>query len=267
MNIREALEDLCVNVRNERSSFRPSTNLTNRAAWVINKITEMELTYTLDAFLPSRFYLPFFAETEEADPRYYNIIVKFPSVDPENEESVIFTAHHDISNPNSQNCQDNSASVVNLLKLCSILKEKNDLNRNVYVVFTDGEEFGGKGACRVSEQVLKGEFGQLKYIVNSELTAFGEFIWAERSREFSSLRRKLIECTEGEFYEKFVPFNDSFVFRAFNIDSICLGILPKNNQGELETRYWHICHSEHDTIQQANYDHMERYVQFLLKLI
>ncbi len=266
MDIKTTLEDLCLNIKNEQSSFRPSPVVTNRAQFIMNKITEMQLTYKLDAFLSSPFYRQPVISDERGEYKYYNIIVKFPASNPEIEEGVMFTAHHDVNNIESNNCQDNTASVVNLLRLCFYLKDKNDLKRNVYIVFTDSEEFGGKGALRVSEQIINNEFGKLQYVVNSELTALGEYIWSEKTPDFSPLKRKLEESLE-KMNEKFCPFNDSFVFRGMGIDSICLGTLPKDENGRLKTEHWRICHSNDDKIEQANYDHMEQYVQFLLKLI
>lgn len=267
MDLRTTLEDLCLNIRNERSSLIPSPVVPNRAQFIMNKLTEMEIAYTLDSYLPHAYYNQPIRSDERGDFKYYNIIVKFPAADTAVTDSIMFTAHHDINNPTSQNCQDNTASVVNILKLCSLLKEKNDLERNVYAVFTDCEEFGGKGAFRVCEQVHEGYYGRLKYIVNSELTAFGEYIWSERVPVASPLRRRLVEKLET-LYEKDCPFNDSYIFRRMGgIDSICLGTLPKDEAGRLQTEFWHICHSDRDVVTQANYEHMEAYVQVLLSLV
>src|SRR3990172_12415244 len=79
-----------------------------------------------------------------------NIQVFFPAKGKnKTNETLIFTAHHDIANPDSENCQDNTASVCNLLDLCKKVSEMEIRQKNVYIVFTDCEEIGGKGMNRL----------------------------------------------------------------------------------------------------------------------
>jgi hypothetical protein len=62
-------------------------------------------------------------------------------------------SHHDVNNHRIDNANDNSASVINAIMIKKLLPSIN-------VILLDGEEFGGIGSQRVSEQINK---GKLKY--------------------------------------------------------------------------------------------------------
>ena len=113
-----------------RSSFeRQPDPITERVKYLIIQLTLMGVEYTQDIF-------PFIENYPE---NYINLYVHFKAKNPEVKETIIFLAHHDIANPFSENCQDNSSSVCNLLEFCSILKDK-ELEKNIIVCFVDGEE-------------------------------------------------------------------------------------------------------------------------------
>ena len=214
-----------------------------------------------------------FNKTEKAG-YYGNIIVRFKAKE-ETDDTIMFTAHHDVSNVNSDNCIDNSASVCNLLKFAEELKDK-ELDKNIYIVFTDGEEYGGKGARYLSERIHKGEFGQfVEYIVNLEITARGKNYWAERQMSDSNLLDKIRNMSVGRenkvFAEHGVPFNDSIIFRRFNIDSVCIGSITDKDVKALETKYfcetWGMCHSSNDSFSLAVEEDMSEFVELLHKFI
>ena len=89
----------------------------------------------------------------------YNIILKGDSTN-------MVVAHHDIVNPNIDNANDNSASVINAIMI-------KKLRPNMNVVILDGEESGGIGSQRVSEQINDGYFGEIDWVLNLELTGKG----------------------------------------------------------------------------------------------
>ena len=80
-----------------------------------------------------------------------NIHVNFKGVTNKN---IMFVAHHDIVNPKSENVNDNTASVSNLLALAIMLKGK-ILHNGVSIVFTDGEEIKGLGAMQLANDINK----------------------------------------------------------------------------------------------------------------
>jgi len=273
----EWLEDMIL-VRNYRSSYKPNLSpVTNRAMFIINALNEIGVQYELDIFDDSGYSLQDYNR-----PKLVNIIVKFGSRS--GQPAILFSAHHDISNPNSENCQDNSASVCNLIHLCAKLKqnaygESNNLiaQRPVIIVFTDKEECGGVGAKRMSQRLLEGDFGEFQYLINLELTGLGESLWVDRENARYSYgdisRTPLMDKFDKvigreNYHEVHTPFSDAFVFRRYNIDALCIGILPKEQliwEGRKDT--WSLCHSETDTIEKCNAEDMDKFVDILEKLI
>ena len=201
-------------------------------------------------------------------PTYHNIVVKFEANDP-TEESILFTAHHDIANPNSDNCQDNSASVVNLLDLARKLKqEQPELNKNVYIIFLDCEETGGRGASHNAEKIEEGKYGDVKFIANSELTAIGDTLWVEGiDNALCDPYMKIAKEYDDNIVEKRCPPNDAMYYRSSGIpQAVCFGILPSEEAHVGFPDAWSVCHSSSD-IFRADSDDMGKYVNFLYNFI
>jgi len=276
------LKDFCKKENwNKHSSSKGTTSgLTKRSMWIIEQIKNLGLgsmnvhKFEAPTYIPTkRTYSSFELRTDRNYTRvplnYVNIEVNVTNTNHDN--TIVYVAHHDINNPNSENCQDNSASVCNLLSLAESLRGKN-VNKNVYVVFTDCEEFGGKGATELANRINEGAFGNVEYVVNLELTANGRNLWSD-SENFvteSSLLEKL--NVEGEFTSVKTPFNDSVRLRGNNIDSVCIGTLDDKNLKQVgESGYctdWSMCHKVADTFERgANADDMDNFVEFLHKLI
>lgn len=78
----------------------------------------------------------------------YNIVMRGTS-------NRMVVAHHDIVNPDIDNANDNSASVINAIMIKKLMPEMN-------VVLLDGEEVGGLGAHRCSELINDGFFGEIE---------------------------------------------------------------------------------------------------------
>ena len=276
------LLDVMKDVRNIQSSYKPSYSpLTNRASFIINTLNELGVSYELDIFDAAGYDL-----YDYTNSKLLNIIVKFGSRS--GKPAIVFSAHHDISNPHSENCQDNTASVCNLLHLCAKLKgqaygeSKNLLeSRPVIIVFTDREEAGGVGARRMSQRLLRGDFGKFEYVINLELTGLGTSVWAD-TENFGWHHRdpdvpaSIIKVEEilglGNFHKVQTPFSDSYIFRRCGIDSVCIGILPieevleiEKNKGRQDT--WSLCHSEQDTIEKCNEKDMMDFTNILERFV
>lgn len=281
------LTEFC-KVRNEKSSFYPSTTdsetLTNRVNFIIDYLLDNKLPFVVDVFNDESFRYkikrdelgnviyntkrqPLYDEIAVSG-KYANIEVKL-SATTETNESVMFLAHHDINNTKSQNCQDNTASVSNLLQLAKELSTT-ELNKNIYIVFTDCEESGGRGAVRLAERINTNVFGKVKYVVNLELTANGTELWADYNKG-ELLDRLLVVSAENNVNLNVfkTPFNDSWILRESNIESVCIGLLSKeevevvNQKGYCNT--WGVCHRENDTIELANEGEMNVFIQSVLK--
>lgn len=254
-----------------RSSFdRKPDPKTPRVDYIIEQLKLLQVNFQEDEFLiyPNQ------------DLKYINVYVKFQATDPLITETVLFVAHHDISNPNSENCQDNSASVCNLLEFCSILKQT-ELNKNIIICFTDGEEpasfNGGAGRIgKISQEKLT-PFENISYAINLELTGNGTIIWMDTNMVLSQYKgtSKLVPILKEKLENTFdvgTPFSDSYTLRYYNIDSVCIGCFTPQDVEDYKSRIypetWKICHSPLDTIDKISEKDMGLFVnEVLIKLI
>jgi len=259
------LQEMC-QVKNVYPSYAGQVSpLTNRAIFIIDKLNSLNIKYTLDIFTERA--------TDVVDyfnPKLINIIVEFNSHLTE-EPATMFCAHHDVVNVNSDNAQDNSASVCNLLFLCKEIKAIENFNKRVIVIFTDREEYGGVGAKRMSDKINDGIYNTVGKIYNLELTGLGDLLWIDTNNfkanktntAFDFLKENM---AERELLEVSTPFSDAVIFRREGLDAVCIGILPEEDRNSKST--WRLCHSTGDTFEKTNEQNMVSFVQeVLLKLI
>jgi hypothetical protein len=187
-----------------------------------------------------------------------NIILKGTS-------NKMVVAHHDVSNPNIDNANDNSASVINAITLKKIMPDVN-------VVLLDGEEVGGLGSQRCSELIKSGYFGDIDWVLNLELTGRGGkyFFVGDYPGKLQELIVSTFNCPISQ-----TPFNDSVVFRKNGIDSVVINPLPPLNEDKKSKVKWSDdiyldynllfnCHSERDTIDTISVDDMKEFVEEVL---
>jgi hypothetical protein len=176
-------------------------------------------------------------------------------------------AHHDIVNPDIDNANDNSASVINAIMIKKLMPEMN-------VILLDGEEYGGVGSQRVSNQIKSGYFGKIDWVLNLELTGKGGkyFFIGDYPGPLTNHIKSLFDCPVVR-----TPFNDSVIFRKNGIDSCVINPLPptdKNTQVKWdETTYLQFdllfnCHSPKDTIDTIDPKDMQEFVEeVVLKIL
>jgi hypothetical protein len=193
---------------------------------------------------------------------FFNIILKGNS-------DKMVVAHHDIVNPNSDNANDNSCSVINAIAT-KILKP--DLN----VCLLDGEEMGGKGSNRVSKMINSGKFGSIKWVLNYELTGSGGknfFIGDYPGPLFDLIKEKFDPPVVN------TPFNDSVIFRQNGIDSCVINPLPPIKEQKdkprnrrsysvvtkeglvLDSSLLYNCHSMEDSLSTISTKDMKEFVE------
>jgi hypothetical protein len=192
----------------------------------------------------------------------FNIILK-------GESTKMVVAHHDIVNPNIDNANDNSASVIN-----AIMVKK--LRPDVNVVLLDGEECGGKGSQRLSEQIIAGDFGKIDWVLNLELTGSGgeKFFVGNYPGPLYDLIKERFNCPTYN-----TPYNDSVTLRRNGIDSVVINPLPILKEGitssvewsdgvYLDTSLLRNCHSSKDTIDTISVEDMRKFVEeVVLKIL
>jgi len=259
-------------IQNETDSKKGSNKITNRAKFIVSSLKSNGIKVVVDNFedqTTRRLLRTFGFGIQGMIKRslfrngkyYYNIEVLFKS-SVKTKDTIVFTAHHDVVNIKSKNCQDNTASVVNLMNLCLYLKDFKKLTKNILVVFTDCEEFGMSGAKRLSQKINNDFFGNVNVVINSELTGNGDLIWCE-----SQNGGEWLEGLIKEVPRRNCPPNDSYAFRNNDIISVCFGLLPKKEFDTSVPQTWKICHLIGDDESIINQYDMDVYVEFLKKLL
>jgi hypothetical protein len=236
----QKIYDFC-KVKNSGSIYKNGLEQTNRVKWIINLLKSNNIDYIIDEFNLSK------------DTKCWNIILPGDS-------KMSVCAHHDIVNPNSDNANDNSASVINAIMT-------HVLNPSITTFIVDGEEFGGVGSQRVSEKINSGEYGEIDFVLNYELTGKGGtdfFIGNYRGELFERIINKF-DCPVYS-----TPFNDSVIFRKNNIDSCVINPLPiidketsiVNKNGQyLDVSMLYNCHSMSDSVETICTIDMKNFVE------
>ena len=240
--------DFC-KVRNLGSIYKNTTQPTPRVNFILNLLDQEGLDYVLDIF-------------DVSDNCFgFNIIMK-------GESTKMVSAHHDINNPNIDNANDNSASVINAIM---IKKLKPEIN----VVLVDGEEFGGLGSQRISDLINENYFGKIDWVLNLELTGRGGkyFFIGDYPGKLSEHIKSIFDCPVYR-----TPYNDSVTYRSNGIDSVVINPIPPLNEGQTSQVRWddntyldnsmlRNCHSERDSISTINVDDLKEFVEDVLMKI
>ena len=240
--------DLC-KVRNIGGTYSNSNKPTPRVQFLMQLLESEGMDYELDTY-------------QSRGNTCYNIILKGDS-------DRMVVAHHDIVNPNIDNANDNSASVINAIM---IKKLKPEIN----VVLLDGEECGGLGSQRVSDQINDGYFNTIDWVLNLELTGKGGkyFFIGNYPGRLSDHIKSIFDCPITN-----TPYNDSVTFRKNGIDSVVINPIPPLNEGKISCVKWndntyldfsmlYNCHSSKDTIDTIDINDMKDFVEdVVLKIL
>jgi hypothetical protein len=238
--------DFC-KVRNKGLIYENDSNPTPRVQFLMDLLDSEGIEYVLDKFE--------FKETFA-----YNIVMKGTS-------NKMVVAHHDIVNPNIDNANDNSASVINAIM---VKRLRPDMN----VVILDGEEIGGIGSQRVSEQIKNGDFGSIEWVLNFELSGKGgrHFFIGDYPGVLTDKIKSLFNCPVVQ-----TPFNDAVIFRKNGIDSVVINPLPTvdevtqvkwDDNTYLDFKLLFNCHNAKDTLETIDPADMKEFVEeVVLKII
>jgi hypothetical protein len=243
-DIIKSIFDFC-KVRNLGPVYKNGKEKTPRVNFIISLLEKEGIKYEVDEF-----------ETGFGESIGFNIIMR-------GESNKMFIAHHDIVNPDSDNANDNSASVINAIYLKSILPHLN-------VVLTDGEEYGFLGAKRVSDQIIGEKFGEIEWVLNLELTGRGGenfFIGDYPGNLSQKIKEKFNPPTMK------TPGNDCIPLISSGIDAAVINPLPlleegtsllENERGFLQVDLLKKCHSKSDNIENISIDDMKKFVEKIL---
>ena len=211
-----------------------------RVQFLIDLIKSEGIEYELDKFFTK-------------DVTGYNIILQGTS-------NRMVVAHHDVNNHKIDNANDNSASVINAIMIKKLMPEMN-------VILLDGEEFGGKGAQRASEQIKEGKFGSIEWVLNLELSGKGGkyFFIGDYPGNLTNHIKSIFNCSIVN-----TPFNDAVIFRRNGIDSVVINPLPPaqgktgvkwDDETYLEFSLLYNCHSSRDTVATIDPNDMKEFVE------
>lgn len=214
-----------------------------RVNFLIDLIKSEGIEYELDKFFTK-------------DVTGYNIILQGTS-------NRMVVAHHDVNNHKIDNANDNSASVINAIMIKKLMPEMN-------VILLDGEEVGGKGAQRASEQIKEGKFGSIEWVLNVELSGKGGkyFFIGDYPGNLTNHIKSIFNCPIVN-----TPFNDAVIFRRNGIDSVVINPLPPaqgktgvkwDDETYLEFSLLYNCHSSRDTVATIDPNDMKVFVEVVV---
>jgi len=242
--------------------------ITNRVQYIITQLENHKIPYEVEIFkaingVPT-------ATAEDTTNCFVNVVATIEGTN--KDITTIFLAHHDVANKKSENCQDNTASVSNLLDLCVRLSKNKPAN-NVVIAFVDAEEIVQPAICgaqKLGQNIISGKYGQVKYSVNLELTANGRNYWL--SHRTDNALSKAIREIQPTTKRVRTPYNDAFVLEMLGLPSVCIGSLNDGNMAQVSTqgycKTWAMCHAMADTFEsQAVEGDMDLFVNYLETLI
>ena len=225
--------------------------------YIAKTLLEYEVSFEIDTF------------TNDQDETFNNLYAYLGEYRfHEDRPTLVLMAHHDEYDSSFENCNDNNASVALLI---SLSKELNYLRstHNIVVAFTDSEERGFKGAERLDHQLYCGRLRseKLVHIINLELCAFGDHVWVEKHENNHFVKREL-EHQGVQYRTTNCPATDAHYLRFIsNQPSTTIGLLPVDEDGNLDREIWNKIHSEDDTLDTASEEHMYIMFSFLKKMI
>jgi len=229
--------DFC-KIRNFGGALQNGLDITPRLNFIIGLISGLNIKYELIKFSTTRY----------PNNHFYNIYIRGDS-------DLMVIAHHDVLNHDSDNANDNSASIIN----CISLKL---LNPSINIAIIDGEEppCMGLGSDKLSQDILSGYFGNIRHVLNLELTGKGgeTFFVGDLG---SDLEKKLIEK-----FDPFViipPFNDSYNLLRYGIDSTVITTIPLANECA-DYSIMHKIHSKSDSVDSISVNDMKIFTEKIL---
>lgn len=235
--------DLC-KVRNKGSVYENDNEPTPRVKFLIELLESNNINYELDKFLSKGCIC-------------YNIILNGNS-------NRMVVAHHDIVNPKVDNANDNSASVINAIMVKKLMPHIN-------VVLLDGEEVGGLGSQRISDQINEGYYGDIEWVLNLELTGKGGQYFFVGNYP-GKLQDRILDIFNCPIVQ--TPYNDSVTIRKNGIDSCVINPLPPLNKGTsnvkwdddiyLDYKLLFNCHTSKDTLSTIDTNDMKEFVEEVL---
>jgi hypothetical protein len=167
------------------------------------------------------------------------------------------SAHYDVVNIESDNANDNSASIIN----CISYKLKNP---SINLLLLDGEEppFMGMGSFLASNY-LKTRNINVKWILNLELTGLGEHFFIDNIPTI--LSENIIKKFGGVFCIN-TPPNDAMIFREEGFQSNVITTVNLNGTVP-DYSILYKSHTIKDSVNKISIENMKNFVENILDKI
>jgi Peptidase family M28 len=222
-----------------KETFETISDSPNRLKFISNLLDELNIDYYIDKHKDKN--------TFDNNENVRNVVCLGKS-----DKMVI--AHYDIFNWESENANDNSASVINAIALKYLMPDIN-------IVLTDYEEFGCLGAEYLATLIKE---KNIKWVLNLELTGLG---------------RNLISSnySNGELFEKIKEFepnttinlkkNDGRKLAILGIESETICTYPIVN-GKPDLKQFDRCHKKEDNLDTIKIEDMKNFIEkILIKIV
>ena len=170
----------------------------------------------------------------------------------EQKGKIALVAHHDVL-PGSYGYNDNSTGVVSLLKMQFKVPD------NVEIVFTDGEERGGRGC-----ELYLTKSVNPRMAINLDVVGLGDKIFYE---EYGPKGKIRIGAKDPMEYYRSIPFSDSYILNHFNVPNIL--ILTGSSHDSLIDEIWKAQHNgpNDGKMELINEDVMQKVQDVVLKIL
>ena len=240
--------DFC-SIREERQYVR---EYSNRLKYLISLVKELNIPYIIDTW-------DYHNEDEiEDDEVFHNLILL-------GEGSKAVMAHYDIIEFESDNANDNSASVINAIALKL-------LRPDLHIILTDSEEDENhEGAYHFSytykatkylKELNLEPLADIKWVLNLELTGYGTHVAIS---DFGGELFDLITEKYDNILEYDIPNSDTNRLRS-RVDSEVVTLYPIID-GKPNFKHFYKIHSVKDSIDTISVDDMYNFVMnFLINI-
>lgn len=222
----------------EKDQYNIGKDFSNRARFIMNLLDELSIAYIVD----SRY-------NHEYERSFHNIYLMGNS-------NKYISAHYDIINTESDNANDNSASVINAIayKL---------FNPSINVLILDGEEppYMGAGSL-IASNYLKSNNKDVEWILNLELTGKGRGFITDNVP--TRLKKNLMLF--DDITQQNLPKNDAVIFRDNGIPSNVLTTVDYVD-GEPDISIIFNCHTKRDSVDTISTADMKHFVEKTLPKI
>lgn len=229
-------------------AFRTTREYSNRLSFIIGLLKELNINYEISTWDDSCINDDYWEYC------FHNLIIKGTS-------GRYFTAHYDVRNPNSQNANDNSASIISLI----LLKV---LNPDVNIAFLDAEEspWMGEGAKWFRQWVYSTHNGyngkiyrEVEYIVNLEMVGIGgkNIVISDYTNDLSATIKQNFNPVVMS-----LPPNDSWFFKN-RFDTVCMSTFPII-KGKQNFDHFKKAHTIEDNLKSICLDDMHEFVSEVL---